>query len=82
MISIHCPRMKTDADVEKVKSDVLRSKIVEPCGVDNMHKVKRAFENEVWPAYYLFDKNWQLKRRVAGRVGLALLEEPLEKLLD
>jgi len=82
MISIHCPRMKTDTDIEKVKKDVLKSKIVEPCGIDNMHRVKHAFENEVWPAYYLFDKQWQLKRRVAGRVGLALLIEPLEKLLD
>lgn len=82
MISIHCPRMKTDTDIEKVKSDIVRSKIVEPCGIDNRHKVKKAFENEVWPAYYLFDTNWQLKRRVAGRVGLALLEEPLKKLLE
>ena len=81
MISIHCPRMKTDVDINKVKTSVQRNGIVEPCGVDNMHRVKRAFENEVWPSYFLFDKQWQLKRRVAGKVSLIFLEKPLEQLL-
>lgn len=82
MISIHCPRMKTDTDLEKVQTACERYGIVEPCGIDNLHKIKKAFENQVWPAYFLFDSQGKLKARAAGRTGLAMLEPVLAKLCD
>ena len=82
MISIHCPRMKTDTDLEKVESACEQYGIEEPCGVDNMHKVKKAFDNELWPAYFLFDREGNLKCRAAGKAGLAMLEPKLEQMLD
>ncbi len=82
MIAIHCPRMKTDTDIAKVKSAIEEYGIVEPCGVDNMHKVKKAFDNELWPAYFIFDEEGQLKRRAAGNAGLSMLEPILEKMFD
>ena len=80
MISIHCPRMKTDTDISKVKDVVKDLGIVEPCGVDNMHRVKKAFDNEFWPAYYIFDVEKRLKRRAAGNAGLDLIKPVLENL--
>ena len=82
MIAIHCPRMKTDTDIDKVKSAIEEYGIVEPCGVDNMHKVKKAFDNELWPSYFIFDAEGQLKRRAAGNAGLSMLEPILEKMFD
>lgn len=79
MISIHCPRMKTDTDIRKVKSAVDNLGIVEPCGVDNMHRVKKAFDNEFWPAFYIFDAEKRLKRRAAGNAGLDMINPVLEK---
>jgi len=52
MIVIHCPRMKTDTDVDKVRVEVKDHGIVEPCGIDNLHKVKKAFDNDLWTAFF------------------------------
>jgi len=82
MIAIHCPRMKTDTDVEKVRAEIDAHGIVEPCGLDNLHKVKKVFDNEIWPAYFLFDEKGELKRRAAGNAGLSMLEPVLEKMFD
>ncbi len=82
MVAIHCPRMKTDTDVEKVKAEVDTHDIKEPCGIDNMHKIKKAFDNDLWPAYFLFDEKGELKRRAAGNAGLSMLEPVLEKMFD
>ena len=80
MISIHCPRMKTDTDIEKVKASIKTCGIIEACGIDNMHRVRKSFENDFWPAYYLFDKAGNLKRRAAGNAGLAILQPIVEEL--
>lgn len=82
MIAIHCPRMKTDTSIEKVKAAVEKYRIVEPCAVDNMHKIKKAFDNEIWPAYFLFDKDGKLKRRTAGNNGIAMLMPILNEMFD
>lgn len=82
IVAIHCPRMKTDTDIDKIKVKIEEYGIVEACGVDNMHIAKKAFENELWPAYFLFDKEGKLIRRAAGKAGLAMLEPIMEKLLD
>ncbi|MFW5713336.1 MAG: TlpA family protein disulfide reductase [Brevefilum sp.] len=82
MVSIHCPRMKTDTDVKKVESACEKFGIEEPCGVDNMHKAKKAFDNELWPAYFLFDREGNLKCRAAGKAGLAMLEPKIENMLN
>ena len=82
MIAIHCPRMKTDTNLEQVKSAVKGYGIVEPCGIDNMHKLKKAFENEFWPAYFLFDRDKSLKCRAAGNKGLSMLTPTLEEMFD
>jgi thiol-disulfide isomerase/thioredoxin len=80
MISIHCPRMKSDADIEKVKAAIVDCGIVESCGIDNMHRVKKAFDNDLWPAYFLFDQEGNLKRRAAGNAGLGMLQPILEEM--
>jgi thiol-disulfide isomerase/thioredoxin len=80
MISIHCPRMKTDTDMEKVKASIDECGIIESCGIDNMHRLKKAFDNDLWPAYFLFDKEGNLKRRAAGNAGLGMLQPILTEM--
>ena len=82
MIAIHCPRMKSDTDIDKVRNAIEEYGITEPCGVDNLHKIKKAFDNDLWPAYFIFDQDGELKRRAAGNAGLSMLEPILEKMFD
>lgn len=81
MIAVHCPRMKIDTNIEKVKAAVGAYGITEPCAVDNKHIIKRAFDNQFWPAYFLFDEAGKLKRRAAGNNGLAMLVPLVEKMV-
>ena len=82
IIAIHCPRMKTDTDVKKVEAACKEYGIEEPCGVDNLHKAKKAFNNELWPAYFLFDRDGNLLSRSAGRAGLSMLEPKIQEMLN
>lgn len=82
MIAIHCPRMKSDTDIEKIEESMKECGIVEPCGIDNLHKVKKAFDNDLWPAYFIFDREGHLLRRAAGAAGLSMLEPILESMLQ
>lgn len=82
VLLIHCPRMKTDVNFKKVKATLASFNIKEPCGIDNLHKIKQAFNNEVWPAFYLFDRDGKLKRRTAGRAGYSMLKPLLEQLFE
>ena len=82
IVAIHCPRMQADTDINKVKQAVVKYGITEPCGIDNQHKLKKAFENDLWPAYFVFDREGNLKRRAAGKAGLSMLEPTIEDLLQ
>ena len=57
--------------------------ITEPCAVDNLHKLRDAFQNEQGfvPAYYLFDAEGKLKSFAAGERGTALLGAALNRIL-
>jgi len=81
LIAIHCPRTKSDINVEQVKQLINDYAIIEPCGIDNLHKARKAFENDIWPSYYLFDKEGLLKRRAAGNTGLALIGPMIKQML-
>jgi len=63
-----------------LKTSVEECGIVEACGIDNMHKAKKAFDNELWPAYFLFDSEGNLKRRAAGNAGIGMLQPILEEM--
>ena len=82
VILIHCPRMKADGNTPKVKEVITSMKIMEPCGIDTFHKLKHTFQNDIWPAYFLFDRDGKLKRRTAGNSGLVLLEPVIQKLIE
>lgn len=82
VILVHCPRMKADGNTAKVKEIITSLNIREPCGIDKFHKLKRTFQNEIWPAYFLYDREGKLKRRTAGKSGLTMLEPVIQRLID
>jgi thiol-disulfide isomerase/thioredoxin len=83
VIAIHMPRYEADTDLEAVREAIIINNITEPCAVDNLHKLRDAFQNEqgVVPAYYLFDAEGKLKCFAAGERGTALLGAALDRVL-
>ena len=83
VIAVHMPRYESDTDVEAVRAAIATYNITEPCGVDNEHKLREAFQNDQGyvPAYYLFDAEGKLRSFAAGERGLDLLKAALDRLI-
>jgi thiol-disulfide isomerase/thioredoxin len=83
VIAVHMPRYEADTDTEAVRDAIIKYNIMEPCAIDNEHKLRDAFQNEQGyvPAYYLFDAEGKLKSFAAGERGLNMLQSALERLL-
>lgn len=83
VIAVHMPRYQSDTDLAKVRADIEKYNITEPCTIDNQHQLKNAFQNPQGfvPAYYLFDAEGKLKSFAAGERGFGLLKAAVERLL-
>lgn len=83
VIAVHMPRYEADTDVEGVREAIANYNIIQPCAVDNEHKLKDAFQNEQGyvPAYYLFDGEGKLRSFAAGERGLDLLKSTLDRVM-
>ena len=82
VIGVHLPRMKPDLDVEAVRDVVSKFGLTEPVAIDNMHRLRDAFQNDEGyvPAYYLFDAEGKLRGSGVGRRGLEILKPAIERL--
>ncbi len=83
VVAVHMPRYESDTNVDEVRAAIAAHSIIEPCAIDNEHKIKDAFQNEQGfvPAYYLFDDEGKLRSFAAGERGLDLLKATLERVL-
>jgi len=81
VIAVHIPRSEADFDIELIKSIAIEHDIKQPIFVDNELKLTNAFGNEHVPAYYVFDKDGQLRHFQAGGSGMKMLEKRMTRVL-
>jgi hypothetical protein len=81
VVAIHMPRQEEDTNLEEVRADAARLGILEPCAIDSSHTIGERFENTLWPAYFVFDTDGNLRGRAAGYAGLKMIEVPLKRVL-
>jgi thiol-disulfide isomerase/thioredoxin len=83
VVAVHMPRYEADTDVEAVRDAITTNNIMEPCAVDNQHRLRDSFKNEQGfvPAYYLFDAEGKLRCYAAGERGLNMIGPALERVL-
>lgn len=81
-VAVHMPRYEADTDLDTVNRAIEENRVIEPTAIDNLHKLREAFQNEQgWvPIYFLFDGEGKLKTRAAGEFGVTLLQTALEKM--
>jgi thiol-disulfide isomerase/thioredoxin len=80
LVSIHMPRQESDTEVERVHKDIAEYNLTQPIAVDNLHKIAESYQNEFVPAYFLFDREGNLKFRAAGDKGLQNVDKKLAEL--
>ena len=82
VIAVHMPRSEKDMDLEDIKTIAAQHDITQPIYVDSEMKLTDAFDNQYVPAYYVFDKDGQLRHFQAGGSGMKMLEKRVNRVLD
>ncbi|MGH9880413.1 MAG: redoxin domain-containing protein, partial [Pyrinomonadaceae bacterium] len=83
VIAVHVPRSEEETATRAVRDAIARLNLTEPCALDNERKLRDAFLNEqdVVPAYYLFDTQARLQSFSTGEDGSVILEDQLDLML-
>lgn len=82
VVAVHMPRSEDDTNLEEIKKVAAEHDITQPIFVDSELKLSDAFENQYVPAYYVFDKDGQLRHFQAGGSGMKMLEKRVNRVLD
>ncbi|WP_051663429.1 TlpA family protein disulfide reductase [Alicyclobacillus macrosporangiidus] len=81
VVAFHMPRYEEDADADRVKKDVETYHMTQPIGLDHLHKVANAFQNEYVPAFFVFGRDGNLAFRAAGDKGFQKVEPKIREAL-
>jgi len=82
VLAVHMPRSEDDLNIEEIKHVAKEHGITQPIFVDSEHKLTDVFENQYVPAYYVFDKEGNLRHFQAGGSGMKMLEKRVNRVLD
>ncbi|KZE37415.1 thiol-disulfide oxidoreductase [Bhargavaea cecembensis] len=82
VVAVHMPLTGADNDMDKVRETADQYGLTQPVFVDSEYKLTDAFENELAPAYYVFDREGQLRHYQAGRTGLDMVEDRIERVIE
>ena len=82
VLAVHMPRSENDLKIEDIKKVAAEHEITQPIYIDSELKLNDAFENQYVPAYYVFDKDGNLRHFQAGGSGMKMLEKRVNRVLD
>lgn len=81
VVAVHMPRSEDDLNLEEIKKVAADHDITQPIFVDSKHTLTDVYENQYVPAYYVFDKEGQLRHFQAGGGGMKMLEKRVNRVL-
>ena len=83
VIAVHSPQSEDEKKERAVNDAIERFNLIEPCALDNEHKLRAEFDGKPddLPAYFLFDSDGGLRHSSSGAAGLDSLEDALDQML-
>src|SRR5699024_1543886 len=81
LISVHIPRKEEDKKRNAIQTWIDQHQLTSPVIVDQDHVLLNRFRNRSVPAFYLFDKNGELRYLQSGKSNTFLLKKRIERLL-
>ncbi len=82
IVGVHCPGFEISRGEEAVREAVTRLGIEHPVLIDSEMELWQEYENEGWPARYLFDGHARLFEYHFGEGGYEETERAIAELLD
>lgn len=82
-VAVHQPRSEDELDVDAVTKDAKdEMRLTQPVAIDNTHTLVDRFENQFVPAFYVFNRNHQLRHFQAGGKGFERIEAAIERVIN
>lgn len=82
-LAVHQPRSQDELDVTKATTDARdEMHLTQPCAIDNEHILVDRFSNEFVPAFYVFNRNHEMRYFQAGAKGLERLETAIGRVVE
>jgi len=82
-VSVHQPRSEEELDVAAVSKDAIEEmKLTQPVAIDNDHSLVDRFENQFVPAFYVFNREHELRHFQAGGKSFERIEAAIERVLE
>jgi cytochrome c biogenesis protein CcdA/thiol-disulfide isomerase/thioredoxin len=81
VIGVHTPEFEFEKDTNNVLNAIKQYKIHYPVPQDNNYNTWNAYNNQYWPAEYLFDSNGMLRRAHCGEGEYDQMETAIVSLL-
>jgi thiol-disulfide isomerase/thioredoxin len=83
ILHVHRPRHPDDLEVERVKEKAQVFGVAGLCALDNEHIIGDRFQTGgLWPVYFLFGPDGNLKRHAAGGFGAGVVRAALTRSLS
>jgi thioredoxin-like negative regulator of GroEL len=81
-VSVHQPRSAEDLDIAKITADAQGPMhLTQPVAIDSAHEIVDRFTNQYVPAYYVFNREHELRHFQAGDKGYDRIEAAIERVL-
>ncbi len=82
-VAIHQPRSESELDIAAVEADALgEMQLVQPCAIDNEHTLVDRFENQFVPAFYVFNRDHEMRHFQAGGKGFDRVVAAIERVVE
>ncbi len=82
-VAVHQPRSADELDVAAVTKDALDAMhLTQPVAIDNTHAIVERFQNQFVPAFYVFNRQHELRNFQAGAKGFERIEAAVARVLD
>ena len=81
VVGVHAPEFEFGKRAEHIDRGIREHGLTYPIALDNDFATWRAFDNDAWPAKYLFDAHGTLVKRWVGEGSYADIEREIRRLL-
>jgi cytochrome c biogenesis protein CcdA/thiol-disulfide isomerase/thioredoxin len=81
VVGVHTPEFAFEKDVDNVKKAIHDLGVTYPVALDNDYDIWSSFDNNYWPAHYLFDASGKLRYKHFGEGKTAESERWIQQLL-
>lgn len=81
VIGVHTPEFSFEKDLQNIRRAITEMHIEYPIAIDSNYMIWKAFDNEYWPALYLFDHQGRLRHHVFGEGQYEDSERAIQELL-